>query len=219
MWQDLRYGLRMLARTPGFTTVAVIALALGIGAKSAIFGVVDAILIKLLPYKDPGGLVMVWESNPHGGRARNVVSPGNFLDWQAQNTVFEQMAALRDARLNLIGAGEPKELRGQAVSANLFPMLGVNAMLGRTFSPEEDLPDRLRVVLLSQRLWERRFGGDSNIVGHSVNLGGDIHTVIGVVPRGFQFLSNSAEFGFRLVWTRAGIIERPAVVTWSRPLA
>ena len=194
MWQDLRYGLRMLAKTPAFTTVAVIALALGIGANSAIFSVVDAILIKPLPYKDPGGLVMVWESNPHRGHARNVVSPGNFLDWQVQNTVFEQMAALRDARLNLIGAGEPEELRGQAVSANLFPMLGVNAMLGRTFSPEEDLPDRPPVVLLSQRLWERRFGGDSNIVGRSVNLGGNIHTVIGVMARGFQFLSNSAEF-------------------------
>src|SRR5438552_593625 len=194
MWQDLRYGLRMLAKTPAFTTVAVIALALGIGANSAIFSVVDAILIKPLPYKDPGGLVMVWESNRHRGHARNVVSPGNFLDWQVQNTVFERMAALRDARLNLIEAGEPEELRGQAVSANLFPMLGVNAMLGRTFSPEEDLPDRPPVVLLSQRLWERRFGGDSNIVGRSVNLGGNIHTVIGVMARGFQFLSNSAEF-------------------------
>src|SRR5439155_16621758 len=117
---DLRYGLRMLAKAPAFTTVAVIALALGIGANSAIFSVVDAILIKPLPYKDPGGLVMVWESNPHRGYARNVVSPGNFLDWQAQNTVFDQMTALRDARLNLIGAGEPEGIRGQAVSANLF---------------------------------------------------------------------------------------------------
>src|SRR5213593_2098952 len=107
MWQDLRYGFRTLVQAPGFTAVAAIALALGIGANSAIFSVVDAILIKPLPYKDPGGLVMVWESNPHRGRARNVVSPGNFLDWQVQNTVFEQMAALRDARLNLIGAGEP----------------------------------------------------------------------------------------------------------------
>src|SRR5436309_6525189 len=194
MWQDLRYGLRTLAQAPGFTAVAAIALALGIGANSAIFSVVDAILIKPLPYKDPHRLVMVWETNPHRGRAKNVISPGNFLDWQSQNTVFEQMAAIRDDRLNLTGTGEPEELRGQAVSANLFPMLGVNAMLGRTFSPEEDLPDRPPVVLLSQRLWERRFGGDSNIVGRSVNLGGNIHTVIGVMARGFQFLSNSAEF-------------------------
>src|SRR5436309_6657441 len=126
MWQDLRYGLRPLAQAPRFTAVAAIALALGIGANSAMFSVVDAILIKPLPYKDPHRLVMIWEANPYRGDAKNVISPGNFLDWQLQNTVFEQMAALYETRLNLSGSGEPEELRGQAVSANLFPMLGAN---------------------------------------------------------------------------------------------
>src|SRR5437867_2051779 len=140
IWQDVRFGVRSLVKSPGFTAVAVLALALGIGANSAIFSVVDAILIKPLPYKDPHRLVMVWEANPHRERAKNVISPGNFLDWQSQNTVFEQMAALNETRLNLTGSAEPEEIRGQAVTANLFPMLGANAALGRTFLAEEDLP-------------------------------------------------------------------------------
>src|SRR5437867_4700624 len=200
IWQDVRYGLRSLAQAPGFTAVAAIALALGIGANSAIFSVVDAILIKPLPYKDPHRLVMVWETNPHRGRAKNVISPGNFLDWQSQNTVFEQMAALYETRLNLTGFLEPEEIRGQAVTANLFPMLGANAVLGRTFLPGEDLPNGPRVVVLSHKLWERRFGADPNIVGRPVNLGGNIYNIIGVMPRGFQFLSNIPE-----LWIPAGL--------------
>src|SRR5215472_5614973 len=133
--QDLRYGFRMLVKKPGFTTVAVIALALGIGANSAIFSVVNTVLLKPLPYKDPDRLVMVWEDATKYGYPQNTPSPANFLDWKAQNQVFEDMAAYTIETLNLTGVGEPEKLEGQRVSANLFPLLGVEPNPGRAFLP------------------------------------------------------------------------------------
>src|SRR6266404_5912058 len=186
LWQDLRYGLRMLARNPGFTIVAVLALALGIGANSAIFSVVNTVLLRPLPYKNPDALVMVWDDQTHLGFPKDTPSPANFLDWREQNTVFEGMAAMTERSFNLTGAGEPERFDGRRVSANLFSLLGVEPQLGRAFTADEDKPG-IRVVILSHRMWQRRFGGDPTIVGRALNLNGEAYTVVGVMPRSFQF--------------------------------
>ncbi|HEX8489936.1 MAG TPA: ABC transporter permease, partial [Chthoniobacterales bacterium] len=182
LWQDLRSGLRMLMRSPGFTIVAVLALALGIGANTAIFSVVNTVLLRPLPYKDPDALVTVWEDATHMGFPFNTPSPANFIDWREQNTVFAGMAAMAQQSFNLTGAGEPERFDGRKVSANLFNILGVEPVLGRTFRPEEDQPGS-RVVILSYGVWQRRFGGDTSIIGRPVNLNGESYTVIGVMPR------------------------------------
>jgi putative ABC transport system permease protein len=188
LWQDLRYGVRMLAKSPGFTAVAVLTLALGIGANTAIFSVVNATLLAKLSYKQPDRLVMVWEqSAKHHGGTNNVVSPGNFLHWQDENTVFEQMSALADFNQNLTGAGDPEQVTAQAVSANFFSVLGVNAAVGRTFIAEEGEKGKDNVVILSDGLWKRHFGGDPGVVGKTLLLNGVPQTIVGVMPPGFQF--------------------------------
>jgi hypothetical protein len=156
LWQDVRYGLRTLLKNPGFTVVAVIALALGIGANSAIFSVVNTVLLRPLPYKDPGRLVMVWEDDTKGGYPRNTPAAANYIDWRDQNQVFEGMAAMADQSFNLTGVGEPERIDGRRVSASLFPLLGVEPQAGRAFLPEEDQPGGNRVVLMSHGLWQRR---------------------------------------------------------------
>jgi putative ABC transport system permease protein len=186
LWQDLRYAARMLARSPGFTAIAVLALALGIGANSAIFSVVNTVLLRPLPYKNPDALVMVWDEQAHLGFPKDTPSPANFLDWREQNTVFEGMAAMIQRSFNLTGAGEPERLDGRRVSANLFSLLGVEPQLGRAFTAEEDKPGS-RVVILSYGLWQRRFGGDATIIGRALTLNAEAYTVIGVMPRSFQF--------------------------------
>ena len=180
--QDLRYGLRMLARSPSFTIIAVLALALGIGANSAIFSVVNTVLLRPLPYKNPDALMMVWEEATHLGFPFNTPSPANFIDWREQNTVFEGMAAMAQQSFNLTGAGEPERLDGRRVSANLFNILGVEPVLGRTFRPEEDQPGS-SVTILSHGVWQRNFGGDPSIIGRTINLDGKSYSVIGVMPR------------------------------------
>jgi len=187
LWQDLRYGLRMLLKNPGFTAVAVIALALGIGANSAIFSVVNTVLLRPLPYKNPERLVMVWEDNSKQGFPRDTPSPANFMDWRDQNHVFESIAALVEISFNLTGAGEPERIDGQRVSASLFSLLGVEPQLGRAFRAEEDQPGGNHVVIISHGLWQRRFGSDPGIVGKPINLNGESFTVVGVMPRTFQF--------------------------------
>jgi putative ABC transport system permease protein len=183
--QDLRYALRVLVKNPGFTAVAVIALALGIGANSAIFSVVNAVLLRPLPFKKPEQLVMVWENATHLGFPKNTPSPPNFVDWQRQNAVFTGMAAMAERSFNLTGVGEPERLDGRRVSANLFDLLGVPPVLGRTFVPEDDRPGA-HVVILSDSLWQRRFGSDPSIIGGAVTLNGENYTVIGVMPRSVQ---------------------------------
>jgi putative ABC transport system permease protein len=183
--QDLRYGLRMLWRNPGFTSVAVLALALGIGANSAIFSVVNTVLLKPLPYPHPAQLVMLWENATHLGFPKDTPSPANFLDWRRQSTVFTGMAALDTKNFNLTGVGEPERLDGWRVSANLFDLLGVQPRLGRGFLPEEDTPGT-HVVILSHGLWERRFGSDPQIIGRALNLNGESYSVVGVMPRGIE---------------------------------
>jgi putative ABC transport system permease protein len=189
LWQDLRYGLRMLLKNPGFTIVAVVALALGIGANSAIFSVVNTVLLRPLPYKEPERLVMVWEDDTKHGYPRDTPAAANYIDWRDQNQVFESMAAIADLSFNLTGVGEPERIDGKRVSANLFPLLGVEPQLGRTFSPEENRPGANRVVVMSHGLWQRRFGSDPKIIGQSLNLNGESYTVVGVMPPTFQFPS------------------------------
>src|SRR2546430_7840684 len=180
--QDLRYGLRTLLKNPGFTIVAVTALALGIGANTVIFSAVNAVLLRPLPFKNPEQLVMLWENAAHLGFPKNTPAPPNFVDWQKQNTVFTGMAAMSERSFNLTGVGEPERLDGRRVSANLFDLLGVPALLGRTFVPEDDRPGS-HVVLVSYSLWQRRFGSDPSIIGRVVTLNGESYTVIGVMPR------------------------------------
>src|SRR5438094_3169454 len=180
--QDLRYSLRTLAKNPAFTSIAIVALALGIGANSAIFSVVNAVLLRPLPFKHPEQLVMVWENAAHMGFPKNTPSPPNFVDWQKQNTVFTGMAAMSERSFNLTGVGEPERLDGRRVSANLFDLLGGPALLGRAFVPDDDRPGT-HVVLLSYSLWQRRFGSDSNVIGRAITLNGESYNVIGVMPR------------------------------------
>ena len=185
LWQDMRYGARMLLSNPGFTVVAVVALALGIGANSAIFSVVNAVLLRPLPYKDADKLVLVWERGTK--EAQNVVNPANFMDWRDQNAVFSDMAAIFDTSFALIGDGEPEEIPAQYATTNLFSMLGVEPILGRAFTPDDDRPNQPHVVVISYGLWQRRFGGDEKIVGRKLNLSRRDATVIGVMPAGFKW--------------------------------
>jgi putative ABC transport system permease protein len=189
LWQDVRFGMRTLVKNPGFTAVAVIALALGIGANSAIFSVVNTVLLRPLLYQDPERLVMVWEKGAADVFPINSVSAANFLDWRDQNEVFEGMAIINHASFNLTGAGEPERINGRRFSANLFRLLGVEPQLGRAFLPEEDAPGAGRVVMLSHGLWQRRFGSDPSIIGKSLTLNGQSYTVVGVMPPHFQFPS------------------------------
>ena len=186
--QDLKYGVRMLSRAPGFTFIAVLTLALGIGANTAIFSVIDATLLASLPYSQPERVVMVWEHHPSRGFPHNVVSPGNFLHWRDANTVFEEMAAFVDLRANLTGDSAPEQVPGQVVTPNLFSLLGVKTELGRTFAPEEGELGNDDVVVLSHGLWQRRFGGSPDILGKKIMLGGKSTVVVGVMPPGFQLL-------------------------------
>src|SRR5437899_2759358 len=153
--QDVRYGLRILVKNPGFTSIAVLALALGIGANSAIFTVVNTLLLRPLPYKNPSQLVVIWENATHLGFPKNTPSPANFLDWQRQANSFSGMAAMAPRSFNLTGVGEPERLDGRRVSANLFDLLGVPALLGRTFVPEDDRTGS-HDILVSYSICQRR---------------------------------------------------------------
>jgi hypothetical protein len=188
--QDLRYAARILWKNPGFTAVAVIALALGIGANTAIFSVVNTVLLRPLPYNTPEQLVMVWEDSSRHGYPQDTPAAANFVDWRDQNSVFSGMAAIEDSTFNLTGVGEPERLKGREVSTNLFPLLGVDPQIGRVFAASEDQPGAHRVVLLSHRLWQRRFGGDPSIVGKVLTLNDEGYTVVGVMPARFQFPAN-----------------------------
>ncbi|HKR21613.1 MAG TPA: ABC transporter permease, partial [Pyrinomonadaceae bacterium] len=159
-------------------------------ANTAIFSVVNTVLLRPLPYKDPDKLVMVWEDASKHGYPRDTPAAANFVDWRDQSTVFEGISAIADESFNLTGTGDPERIEGRRVSANLFPLLGVEPQLGRTFTPAEDQPGSNRVVLVSHSLWQRRFGGDNSIVGKTLNLNGETYTVVGVMPARFQFPSS-----------------------------
>ncbi len=188
--QDLRYGLRMLAKNPGFTAVAVLTLALGIGANTAIFSVVNAVLLRPLPFPASDRIMRVVSGRIRDNGADGNVSYPDFLDWRAQNHVFEQMAGFRTDSTTLTGQGEPANLASAVVSADLFSLLRVKPALGRAFLSEEDKPGAAGggdAVILDHRLWERRFGADRDIVGRTIHLDNRPFTVVGVMPAGFQF--------------------------------
>src|SRR6185437_14207832 len=185
--QDLRFALRIFGKSPGFAIFAVLALALGIGANTAIFSLVDAVLLKPLSFRDPGRLVMVWEDARFMGFPENTPAPANYIDWKTRNHVFTDMAALNGDIVDLTGNGEqPEEVEAKRATANLFPLLGVKPVLGRTFLPEEDNPGGPQVAAISRGLWIRRFGADPGIIGKTILLNGEKHTVIGVLPPGFD---------------------------------
>ena len=181
--QDLRYGFRMLAKRPGFTAIAVLALALGIGANTAVFSVIRGVLLRPLPYADPDRLVVLWESNLKSNAPRESTSAPNFLDWRAQNQSFVDMAAAGGGSAALTEEGEPEILIGTVVTTNYFNLLGVNTVMGRGFSPEDSEQE---VIVISDSLWHRRFGSDPTILSRRVRLGGTLRTVIGVMPPGFH---------------------------------
>jgi putative ABC transport system permease protein len=194
LWQDLRYGLRMLRTRPGFTLVAALTLALGIGANTAIFSVVNAVVLRPLPYPDPERLVMLWGTNARDGNQQQPASYAEFNDWKNQARSFSALAGASPAwTFTLTGGGEPEQIQGLYVSANLFPMLGVTPARGRAFLPEEDRTGGPPVVIVSQGLWQRRFGGDPNVIGKTLTLGGNSLTIVGIMPSGFQFLEPEAE--------------------------
>ena len=185
--QDIRFGLRMLAKNPGFTAVAVLTLALGIGANTAIFSVVDAVLLRPLPYRDPSRLVYISEFWPRETPVRTVPSP-DFANWSEHDRLLDGLAAYGGgAEMNLTSPGEPERLLGAKVTWDFFPLLGVQPSLGRGFLREEDRPGGRPVVLLSHELWRRRFGSDPKVVGTSLQLDGTLHTIVGVIPAGFRF--------------------------------
>jgi putative ABC transport system permease protein len=191
--KDIRYGLRMLQKSPSFTFFAVAVLALGIAANSAIFSIADNVLVRPLPYRDSNRLVMVWEDASAYGFPRDTPAPGNFADWKSRNQVFEGMAAISDASLNLTGSGNPEDLLGKWATANLFSVLGVTPALGRDFRPEDDIPGAPHVAILSHGLWMRRFGGDPQIIGKEISLNYENYMVIGVMKRGMQFPDRETE--------------------------
>ena len=180
--KDLRFALRVIRNSPGFTAVAILTLALGIGANTAIFSFVNAVLLKPLPFPHAERILNVWEKPPEGDR--NGISTLNFLDWKSQNTVFTAMAAQAWGSVTLTGADVPVELRNGRVSAPYFDIFGAKPMLGRTFAPDEDQPGKQYEVVLSHRLWESRFGADPSLIGRSIRLNGSSYTVIGVMPPG-----------------------------------
>ena len=180
--QDLRYGVRMLLKNPGVAAVAILTLALGIGANTALFSVVNAVLLQPLPYREPDRLVSVWASLPDRGRWR--VTPANFLDWKKQNTTFTDMAAYGASTMTLTGDGEPEQLLGTRASAGYFWVLGMEPSLGRSFLPEEHEPGKNQVVVLGHSLWQRRFGGRADVINKSITLNGTNYIVVGVMPPG-----------------------------------
>lgn len=191
---DFRYGIRMLVKNLGFTLVGVLALALGIGATTAIFSVVNAVLLRPLPYPDPERLVRLWENDTQGSLgAQFSVAVGNFLDWRQQNRVFEQMAAFAISPFNLTGDDKPERIMGAYVSPPLFSLLGVSPTLGRSFLAEEEQPGKERVVVLSQSLWQRRFGVTSSLNGRTIRIDGETYTVIGIMPPVFHFPPESSD--------------------------
>jgi putative ABC transport system permease protein len=208
--QDFRYGCRLLVRSPGFTLVAVLALALGIGANTAIFSLVDAVLLRPLPFRDPARLAVVWEEASFVGFPRNTPAVANFVDWKKRNHVFEDMAAIDYRTFNLTGTGEPDQIAACAVTANLFPMLGVQPVLGRSFTPADDTPNANSVAVISHGLWKRRFGGDPGLVGKTILLNGAKFNVAGIMPAAFHFPERRIDVWVPIAFTPQQLTVRTA---------
>ena len=207
LWSDLRYGLRLLRHAPGFTAVAVGALALGIGANTAIFSTVDAVLLRPLPFADPDRVVMVWEDNSAASFPRNTPASGNFVDWKQRNHVFTDMAATRGASANLTADGPPEQVVGRATTPNFFDVLGVKPALGRTFTEEEDRTGA-PVAVISHALWQRRYAGAPDVINREILINGLKYTITGVMPRDFAFRNREMDFWIPIHFAPADLVQR-----------
>ena len=201
--RDVRYAFRSFLRNPGFSLFVVAILALGIGANTAIFTVAYHILLRALPYRDASRLVMVWEDASVYGFPQDTPAPGNFDAWKTQNNVFTDMGAYRGGTFDLTGHGNPEEFRGIAMTANIFPLLGVKPGLGRNIFPQEDKPGANRVVILSHSVWMANFGGDPAVIGTRITLNNAGYEIIGVMPRGFIFPNRTVQ-----MWTPIGFSDQ-----------
>ena len=206
--KDVRYAVRGLVKRPGFTVIALITLALGIGANTAIFSVVNAVLLRPLPFRDPEQLVIVWEDAAFAGFPRNTPAPANYVDWKNQNQSFADMAATAEVSFNLTGDAEPERVTAYAVTANFFPLFGVQPLLGRSFLPEEDRPGSNKVVVLSYSLWQTRYGGDAQILNRDILLNGEKHSVVGVMPANFQFLQSEVRLWTPIAFSQEDLTNR-----------
>jgi len=206
--KDIRYGIRGLVKRPGFTVIALITLALGIGANTAIFSVINAVLLRPLQFKDPEQLAIIWEDAAFAGFPQNTPAPANYFDWKNQNQSFADMAACAEASFNITGDGEPERVMAFSVTSNFFPLFGVQPLIGRGFLPEEDRPGSNRVVVLSHSLWQSRYGGDPQILNREILLNGEKHTVVGVMPASFQFLEREVRMWVPIAFTSEDITNR-----------
>jgi len=204
LFQDIRFGLRMLLKAPGFTAVAVIVLALGIGANTAIFSVVNAVLLRPLPYPQPDRLVQVWHTPPQSsfpGMTRFSVSPANYIDWANQNHSFEQMAIYGFSGFNLTGKGEPESILATRVSSNFFSVLRTQPMAGRVFTSEEDSSGHGKVVVISHSFWQSHFAANPNVIGQTISLNSETYTIVGIMPAKFAFPTSSDPKFQTQMWT------------------
>jgi putative ABC transport system permease protein len=206
-WGDLRYGMRLLRQAPGFSAIAIGALALGIGANTAIFSTVDSVVLRALPYQDPDRVAMVWEDASFASFPKNTPAPANYADWKTRNHVFTDMAATRGASANLTADGPPEQVYGRNVTANFLSVLGVTPLIGRMFSEQEDR-DGAQVVLISYRLWQNRFNGDPAVIGKAMLMDGAKFAIIGVMPREFVFRNHEVDYWGCAHFSPAQLAER-----------
>jgi predicted permease len=204
---DLRYALRTFGKSPTFAIVAVVTLALGIGANTVIFSLVDAVIIRALPYADPDRVVVLWEDNTPAGFSRNTPAPANYFDWRRMNHSFMDMAATRGATASLTGDGPPEQVMGRAASPSFFTVLGVQPLVGRAFTEAEDR-DGAHVVVLSYGLWQRRYGGEPSIIGRKILMSDQPYDVIGVMPRSFAFRNRDIDYWIPTNFTPAQAANR-----------
>src|SRR6185503_8682084 len=180
--KDIRFALRSLLKRPGFSVIVVLTLALGIGANAAVFSVINAVLLRPLPYRDVDRVVTLWQNNTKAGNSRNEVSPANFIDWKEQSNSFEALAGIEPFGFSLVGDGEPERLSAWLVTSGVFQIAGTDALLGRTFSSEDYQPGNNRLLVLGHGLWQRRSGRDANILGRKLPLSAQPYIVVGVTP-------------------------------------
>jgi hypothetical protein len=204
--QDLRHTFRTLVQAPGFTIVAILVLALGIGANTAVFSITDFALIRGLPFPSPDRLVKVWESLP--GYRNMELSPANYRDWRQMNTVFEDLAAFAQSPVNLVGEGNPERIAATLVSGSFFRVLGVAPLYGRGIVPEDDREGASRVVVISYALFESTFGGDPAVLGRKINLDGRPYIVIGIMPPQFRYPDRDVELWTALQLDKDNFVDR-----------
>jgi len=211
--QDLRFGIRLFLRAPGFTLIAIAALAIGIGANTAIFSVVNALLLQPLPFRDASRVAIVWEHNLPRDRKTNVVAPANYMHWRDLNQTFEELAATTMSyNVTITGSGEPEEVLALSVTAQFFNVLGVGPAIGRGFTPQDDVPNS-RVAVISERLWKRKFGGDRAVLDRPIVSQGIAYTIVGIMPPGFAFLDKAVDIWLPIGLTQASRTPRGRSLT------